>query len=92
MVRAHSLNSVPEAHEEEDPDHKAKAGRSRGASESQEVLLRGNGISRSSSGSSKRSSRRLEPVEGLEEVELGGQKKEKRTTMIPEKEVELFLN
>ncbi|KAI8960338.1 hypothetical protein F5Y11DRAFT_269939 [Daldinia sp. FL1419] len=75
MVRAHSLNSVPEAHEEEVD---IGMGRNK-AGESEEALLGGDRISRSSSGSSsgsgRRSLRRIEQVEGLEVVELGSGKR-----------------
>ncbi|KAI0836918.1 hypothetical protein F5Y06DRAFT_97117 [Hypoxylon sp. FL0890] len=71
MVRAHSLNSVPEAHEEEDGD--AGLGKKKG--EDREALLGGERISRSSSGASRKSMRRIEPVEGLEDVELENRKR-----------------
>ncbi|KAI0121917.1 hypothetical protein F4814DRAFT_194170 [Daldinia grandis] len=72
MARAHSLNSVPEAHEE-DVDVGTggnKIGASGESRESREALLNGDRISRSSSGASRRSGGRIEQVEGLEVVEL----------------------
>ncbi|KAI1763514.1 hypothetical protein GGR53DRAFT_520952 [Hypoxylon sp. FL1150] len=74
MSRAHSLNSVPEAHEEEDANVAVR-----------KALLADLGISRSSSGSSRgsrgsrRSVRRIEPVEGLQDVELGGRKRRRES-------------
>ncbi|KAI0848767.1 hypothetical protein F5Y00DRAFT_262235 [Daldinia vernicosa] len=65
-ARAHSLNSVPEAHEE---DVGAGMGGNK-IGESREALLNGDRISRSSSGASRRSLGRIEQVEGLEVVEL----------------------
>ncbi|KAI1136440.1 hypothetical protein F5Y05DRAFT_108418 [Hypoxylon sp. FL0543] len=67
MVRAHSLNSVPEAHEEEDGDvglGKRKKG------EDREALLDGETISPSSSGASRKSMRRMDPVGRLDDVEI----------------------
>ncbi|OTA96573.1 hypothetical protein M434DRAFT_392752 [Hypoxylon sp. CO27-5] len=72
MIRAHSLNSVPEAHEEEDGE--LGVGKKKKA-EDREALLSGERISRSSSGASRKSMRRIEPVEGLEEVELENRKR-----------------
>lgn len=74
MVRAHSLNSVPEAQEEEGSalEKKLKADR--------EALLSGTetkGISRSSSGSSRKSVRLIEQVDGLEEIDLDGQRRKR---------------
>ncbi|KAI1476404.1 hypothetical protein F4774DRAFT_392868 [Daldinia eschscholtzii] len=66
MIRAHSLNSVPEAHEE-DGDF-GMGGNKPG--ESQEALLGSERVSRSSSGASRRSGGRIGQVEGLEVVEL----------------------
>lgn len=72
MSRAHSLNSVPEAHEEEDAEKAVR-----------KALLADHGISRSSSGTSSRGSRRsvrrIDPVEGLEDVELGGKKRRRES-------------
>ncbi|KAI0165275.1 hypothetical protein GGR52DRAFT_585317 [Hypoxylon sp. FL1284] len=76
MARAHSLNSVPEAHEEEDGGGNGDLGLERRRDEDEALLgVDSRGVSRSSSGASSRSSRRLEPVEGLEDVELGGRKR-----------------
>ncbi|KAI0886459.1 uncharacterized protein GGS22DRAFT_113836 [Annulohypoxylon maeteangense] len=75
MVRAHSLNSVPEAQEEEGlglEKKKTKADR--------EALLSGvetKGISRSSSGSSRKSVRLIEQVDGLEDIDLNGQRRKR---------------
>ncbi|KAI1086845.1 hypothetical protein F5B19DRAFT_487187 [Rostrohypoxylon terebratum] len=74
MVRAHSLNSVPEAQEEEASalEKKIKADR--------EALLGGTetkGISRSSSGSSRKSARLIEQFDGLEEIDLNGQRRKR---------------
>ncbi|KAI1645257.1 uncharacterized protein F4817DRAFT_344191 [Daldinia loculata] len=61
MARAHSLNSVPEAHEE-DADV--------GMGGNKTALLNGDRISRSSSGASRHSVGRIEKVKGLEVVQL----------------------
>lgn len=81
MTRAHSLNSVPEVHEEE-----AGGGGDLGLGrrrlekgEDRQALLGGDGLSRSSSGASARSLRRIEPVEGLEDVELGNKKRRRES-------------
>ncbi|KAK6952859.1 hypothetical protein Daesc_005154 [Daldinia eschscholtzii] len=66
MIRAHSLNSVPEAHEE-DGDF-GMGGNKTG--ESREALLGSERVSRSSSGASRRSGGRIGQVQGLEVVEL----------------------
>ncbi|KAI1385404.1 uncharacterized protein F4822DRAFT_343369 [Hypoxylon trugodes] len=76
MVRAHSLNSVPEAHEEEDSN--LSLGRTKGG-EAREALLGGDRISRSSSGASRTSARRIEPIEGLEEIELDIRKRRRES-------------
>lgn len=76
MVRAHSLNSVPEAHEEEDGN--PSSGRKK-AGQDREALLGGDRVSRSSSGASRKSVGRIEPVEGLEEVELENRKRRKES-------------
>ncbi|KAI0377240.1 hypothetical protein F5Y04DRAFT_264942 [Hypomontagnella monticulosa] len=76
MARAHSLNSVPEAHEEEDGD--LGSGRKK-ASQGQVDLLSGDRISRSSSGASRKSVGRIEPVEGLEEIELENRKRRRES-------------
>ncbi|KAI2467322.1 hypothetical protein F4781DRAFT_312799 [Annulohypoxylon bovei var. microspora] len=76
MVRAHSLNSVPEAQEEEGENRLAK----KKTLGDRERLLSGSeskGISRSSSGSSRKSVRLIEQVDGLEEVELESQKRKR---------------
>ncbi|KAI1101622.1 hypothetical protein F4804DRAFT_335106 [Jackrogersella minutella] len=75
MVRAHSLNSVPEAHEEEEARNAALVKKK--AREDRKAMLKDNGISRSSSGSSRRSVRLIEPVEGLEEIDLDGQRRKR---------------
>ncbi|OTB02017.1 hypothetical protein M426DRAFT_206606 [Hypoxylon sp. CI-4A] len=67
MARAHSLNSVPEAHEEEDANKKAANDR--------QALLGGDRLSRSSSGSSRKNVPRIEHIEGLEEVDLESQRR-----------------
>lgn len=77
MVRAHSLNSVPEAREEEDGD--LGLGRKRAGGEDREALLGRDRISRSSSGASRKSVRWIEPVEGLEEIELDGRKRRRES-------------
>ncbi|KAI1771477.1 hypothetical protein F4818DRAFT_204676 [Hypoxylon cercidicola] len=77
MARAHSLNSVPEAHEEEGD---VGMERRRPEGEDRQALLGGGeGVSRSSSGSSRRSVRRIEPVEGLEDVELEHRKRRRES-------------
>ncbi|KAI0867148.1 hypothetical protein F4860DRAFT_19826 [Xylaria cubensis] len=68
LQRGTSLNSVPEAHEEEDHyANKAVTTRKRSVSESQQALL---GDSNSDSRSGRRSPPRIERVEGLEDIEL----------------------
>ncbi|TGJ76610.1 hypothetical protein E0Z10_g10845, partial [Xylaria hypoxylon] len=70
LQRGHSLNSVPEAHEEEDQHHGSRqATRKRAVSESQQALL-------GDSDSEGRTSRsRIERVEGLEDIELDTRKR-----------------
>ncbi|KAI1371297.1 hypothetical protein F4677DRAFT_450562 [Hypoxylon crocopeplum] len=77
MARAHSLNSVPEAHEEEDGD--LAAAKRRAVTADREALLGDERISRSSSGASRRSMRRIEPIEGLEEIELENRKRRRES-------------
>ncbi|XXH01307.1 hypothetical protein Hte_007664 [Hypoxylon texense] len=85
MTRAHSLNSVPEVHEEEAaPGGDLGLGkRPPEKGEDRQALLGGGGggdrLSRSSSGASSRSMRRIEPVEGLEDVELGNKKRRRES-------------
>ncbi|KAI2616815.1 hypothetical protein GGR54DRAFT_223296 [Hypoxylon sp. NC1633] len=77
MVRAHSLNSVPEAHEEEDGGDLG-SGKRRGGHVRQ-GLVAGDRVSRSSSGASRKSVRRIQPAEGLEEIELENRKRRRES-------------
>ncbi|KAI0517036.1 hypothetical protein F5B22DRAFT_144554 [Xylaria bambusicola] len=61
IQRGHSLNSVPEAHEEEDHRHEGGRQRKRAVSESQRALL---------GDDDGEGRRRMERVAGLEDVEL----------------------
>ncbi|KAI3317277.1 hypothetical protein HD806DRAFT_372822 [Xylariaceae sp. AK1471] len=74
LQRGHSLNSVPEAHEEEDHSHAAsrQVTRQRAVSESQQALL---GESRVDRRSSSGSPGRIEQVDGLEDIELESKKR-----------------
>ncbi|KAF2972015.1 hypothetical protein GQX73_g1639 [Xylaria multiplex] len=67
----HSLNSVPEAHEEED-NHSRHVTRKRAVSESQQALL---GDSDSEGRGGRASPPRIEQVEGLEDIELDVRKR-----------------
>ncbi|KAI1757613.1 hypothetical protein F4782DRAFT_135860 [Xylaria castorea] len=67
LQRGTSLNSVPEAHEEEDHHASERVTRKRSVSESQQALL---GDSDSESRSGRRSPPRIERIEGLEDIEL----------------------
>ncbi|RWA03542.1 hypothetical protein EKO27_g11562, partial [Xylaria grammica] len=72
LQRGHSLNSVPEAHEEEDQHGSKYVTRKRAVSESQQALL---GDSDSEGRSGRASPPRIERVEGLEDIELDVQKR-----------------
>ncbi|KAI0439153.1 hypothetical protein F4803DRAFT_64116 [Xylaria telfairii] len=74
LQRGHSLNCVPEAHEEEEPHHHTseRVTRKRAVSESQQALL---GDNDSENWSGRRSPPRIERVEGLEDVELENKKR-----------------
>ncbi|GAW13289.1 hypothetical protein ANO14919_026700 [Xylariales sp. No.14919] len=72
LQRGHSLNSVPEAHEEEDQHGGKYVTRKRAVSESQQALL---GDSDSEGRSGRASPPRIERVEGLEDIELDVQKR-----------------
>ncbi|KAI0005764.1 hypothetical protein F4779DRAFT_630034 [Xylariaceae sp. FL0662B] len=86
-TRAHSLVSVPEAHEEEDNARRLgsagarRSWKSQPSGEREALLLSGDAsaVSRNSSGSSGASSRRIEPVEEeLEEIELDNNHRKRR--------------
>ncbi|KAI0530337.1 hypothetical protein GGR58DRAFT_239927 [Xylaria digitata] len=71
VQRGHSLNSVPEAHEEE--DHQSRqVTRKRAVSESQQALL---GDSDSEGRGGRTSPSRIDRVEGLEDIELDTRKR-----------------
>jgi hypothetical protein len=80
LQRGHSLNSVPEAHEEEDSNKMENnngavsrlGSRKRTVSESQQALL---GESRGDRRSSSGSPGRIEQVDGLEDIELESKKR-----------------
>ncbi|KAI0454714.1 hypothetical protein F5B21DRAFT_231991 [Xylaria acuta] len=74
LQRGHSLNSVPEAHEEEDHHASERVTRKRAVSESQQALL-GDGDSDSESRSGRRSPARIGRVGGLEDIELENRKR-----------------
>ncbi|KAI1075983.1 hypothetical protein F5B20DRAFT_344469 [Whalleya microplaca] len=86
VARAHSLVSVPEAHEEEDHAKRlgspnARSWKKQATEEREGLLLGGDGgaVSRNSSGSGA-SSRRIDPVEEeLEEIELDNRKRRRES-------------
>ncbi|KAI0429882.1 hypothetical protein F5Y09DRAFT_245540 [Xylaria sp. FL1042] len=91
VQRGHSLNSVPEAHEEEDHAHthvvsnsvgggKKQGTRKRAVSESKQALLAESDEEEEREGESggRASPSRIDPVEGLEDVELETQTRKRR--------------
>jgi len=75
----HSLNCVPEAHEEEDPHANRQVQRKRATSESEQALLGESDGRRSSvsggGGRRRGSPRQFERVEGLQDIELDNRKR-----------------
>ncbi|KAI1468290.1 uncharacterized protein F4812DRAFT_361495 [Daldinia caldariorum] len=78
MLRAHSLISVPEVHEEDGDFGSIWNMIGSKTGESQETLLGNDEVSRSSSGASRYDRERMEQVEGLEVVQLESGKDERK--------------
>jgi hypothetical protein len=75
LQRGHSLNSVPEGHEEHEEEASQRGTRKKAVGESQQVLSDKRSSFGSGSGSGLPSPGRIEHVEGFEDIELENKKR-----------------